>query len=91
MLPGAIPSLTPVSHTCAVQFVGDEHHHDVALAGGVGGLGHAQAVLARLGHAARVRSQADDDDDPGVLEVQRVGVALRAVADDRDGLAVELV
>ena len=33
--------------------------------------------------------QADDDVDAGVLEVQRVGVALGAVADDRDGLAVE--
>ena len=34
-------------------------------------------------------AQADDDVDPGVLEVQRVGVTLRAVAEDGDGLAVE--
>ena len=34
-------------------------------------------------------AQADHDVDPGVLEVQRMGVTLRAVAEDRDGLAVE--
>ena len=39
----------------------------------------------RLGAVA----QADDDVDAGVLEVPGVGVALGAVADDRDGLAVE--
>ena len=46
---------------------------------------------ARLGlrDGGGVRPQADDDVDAGVLQVQRVGVALRAVADDRDGLAVE--
>ena len=88
-LPGAIPSLTPDSQTCAVELVGDEHHHDVALAGGVGGLDHAQPVLLGLGDAAELGPQPDDDDDAGVLEVQRVGVALGAVADDRDGLAVE--
>ena len=38
-----------------------------------------------------VRAQADDDVDAGVLEVERVGVALGAVADDGDGLAVEEV
>ena len=34
-------------------------------------------------------AQADHDVDPGVLEVQRMGMTLRAVAEDRDGLAVE--
>src|SRR5205823_7467486 len=48
-------------------------------------------VSGRLGDAARVRPQADYDRNAGVLEVEGVGVALRAVADDRDGLAVELV
>ena len=45
--------------------------------------------LARLVDRRRALAQADDDVDAGVLEVQRVGVALRAEADDRDGLAVE--
>ena len=50
---------------------------------------HLEALLARLGDRGGVLAQADDDVDAGVLEVERVGVALGAVADDGDGLAVE--
>jgi hypothetical protein len=53
-----------------VELIGDEHHDDVALAGGVGGLDDAQPVLARLGHAARTRAQPDYDVNAGVLEIQ---------------------
>ena len=49
----------------------------------------SRPVLARLGDRGRVGAQADDDVYARVLEVQRVGVTLRAVAEDRDGLAVE--
>ena len=38
-----------------------------------------------------VRTEPDDDIDAGVLEVERVGVALRAVAEDGHGLALEQV
>ena len=73
----------------AVQLVGDEHHHDVAAAGGVGdGLDLEARVLGLL-YGRGVLAQAYDDVDARVLEVLRVGVALRAEADDRDGLAVE--
>ncbi len=44
---------------------------------------------ARLLDRGRALAQADHDVDPGVLEVQRMGMTLRAVAEDRDGLAVE--
>ena len=37
-----------------------------------------------LGLRRRALAQADHHVDAGVLEVQRVGVTLRAVADDRD-------
>src|ERR1019366_8757183 len=47
------------------------------------------AVLARGGHRGRDLAQADHDAHAGVLQVQRVGVTLGAVADNRDGLAVE--
>ena len=87
---GGDPVLDARLPDLAVQLVGDEHHHDVALAGGVSRLDHAQAVALRRGDAAGLGTQADDDRDAGVLQVQRVGMALRAVADDRDGLAVEL-
>ena len=46
-----------------------------------GGLGEGAALGARR--------EPDDDVDAAVAQVQRVGVALAAVADDRDGLAVE--
>jgi hypothetical protein len=73
----------------AVQLVGDEEHHDVALAGRVGDAEDLVAVVAGLLHGLRVLAQADDDVDARVLEVQGVGVALRAVADDGHGLAVQ--
>ena len=37
--------------------------------------------------ALRARREPDDDVDARLVEVQGVGVALAAVADDRDGLA----
>ena len=87
---GGDPVLDARVPDLAVELVGDEHHHDVALAGRVGGLEHPQAVALGRGDAAGLGTQADDDRDAGVLEIECVGVALRAVADDRDGLAVEL-
>ena len=72
-----------------VALVGDEHHHDVAARRRVGDRQHLEAAVARLLRPRGVLAQPDDDVDPGVLEVQRVGVALRAEADDGDGLAVE--
>ena len=44
-----------------------------------------------LGAARRVGAQPDDDVVAGLLQVERVGVALRAVAEDRDRLALERV
>ena len=72
-----------------MQLVGHEHHHDVAAAGGVGDRQDLEARVLGLLHRRRVLAQADDDVDAGVLEVLGVGVALGAVADDGDGLAVE--
>ncbi len=89
MLPGLQPAGDIVGIDVMVALVGDEHHHDVAPRGGLGDGQHLEARLARLRDAGRVLAQPDDDAHAGVLEVQRVGVALRAEADDRDGLAVE--
>ncbi len=89
MLPSAMPSRISASQTCAVQLVGQQDHHEVAAAGGLDDRQHLEALLARLGDRGRVLAQPDDDLDAGVLQVEGVGVALRAVADDGDGLAVE--
>jgi hypothetical protein len=89
-VPGGDPVLEAVLPDLAVQLVGSEQHNDVALTRRVGGLEHPQAVALGLGPARRALAQTDDDVDPRVLEVERVGVALGAIADDGDGLAVEL-
>jgi hypothetical protein len=72
-----------------MQLVGHEDHHHVAARGGVSHADDLEAVLARLLDAGGPFAQADDHVDPRVLEVQGVGVALGAEADDGDGLAVE--
>ncbi len=47
---------------------------------------HPQAGLLDQRPALGAGGQPDDDVDAGLVEVQGVGVALAAVADDRDGL-----
>src|SRR5690606_22501942 len=48
------------------------------------------AGLFGLGATGGIGAQPDHDLNAGVLEVEGVGVPLGAVAEDRDGLAVEL-
>ena len=52
-------------------------------------LGHAQAGLLHLGPRGAAAAQAHHDLDTAVVQVLRVRVTLRAVADDRDGLALD--
>ena len=66
-----------------------EDHHDVRGLDGVRDVRHAQAGLLRQRTALRARGEPDDDVHAGLVEVQRMGVALAAVADDRDGLPLE--
>ena len=84
-----MPSAISASQTSACFSSGSRIITDVAAAGGFGDVEHLEAGLFGLGAAGGVRAQADDDVDPGVLQVERVGVALGAVAEDGDGLAVE--
>ena len=56
--------------------VGEQDHHDVAPAGGVGDVEHLEPGDPGLLAAFRPGPQADHDLDPGVLQVERVGVAL---------------
>jgi len=72
-----------------VQLVGHEHHHEVSARGGLDRREHLQTFLTGLPRRGGVRAQANYDGDAGVLEVECVSVALGAVADDRDGLAVK--
>ena len=73
----------------ALGLIRGQNHDHVGLGGSIGHGLDVQALL--LGELDRLggRAEADDDVDAGVAQVQRVRVALRAVADDRDLLAVE--
>ena len=64
--------------------VGPQEHDQVGLGGGVGDRQHPQPGGLGLGHRRRALAQADAHVDARVLQVEGVGVALRAVADDGD-------
>ncbi len=66
-----------------------QDHDDVGLGRGLGGGDHAQAGLLGLGAGLGLRLQADPDVRARVAQGQRVGVALAAVADDRDLAALD--
>src|SRR5690349_16225895 len=69
--------------------VGGEDHDQVGLLGRLARGEHAQALGLRLVAALRAGLQPDPDVDAGVAQGQRVGVALAAVADHRDVLALD--
>ena len=69
--------------------VGEQDHHDVASVGGLGHVDHLETRILGLRAARGVGTQADDDVDAGLLQVERVRVPLRAVAEDRDRLPLE--
>jgi hypothetical protein len=76
----------------ALQFVGGEHHHHVGPFGGVGHLHDLEFLGLGLLHAAGGLAQGDRDLlHAAVAQVQRMGVALAAVADDGDLLALDQV
>jgi hypothetical protein len=65
-----------------------EHDH-IRVGDGLGDAGDPQ--LRRLGQrpALGALRQPDDHVEPGIAQVQRVGVALAAIPDDRHHLALE--
>ena len=67
--------------------VGGEVHDDVGPLADFGDGADDQAGGARAGGVGRIGAEADADIDARVLEVEGVGVALRAVADDGDFFA----
>ena len=62
--------------------------------GGLGGFGGGQDLQAGgfgLGPALAAGVEADHHVDAGIAQVQRVGVALAAVADDGDRAALQVI
>ena len=64
-------------------------HDDVGAADGLGGVIDLEAVLLGDGAGLRARVEADDDLAAALLQVDRMGVALRTVAEDGEGLVLE--
>ena len=76
----------------ALQFVRGQHHHHVGPLGGLGDFHHLEAGGLGLLRGGRALAQRDGDVlDAGILQVQRMGMALAAVADDDDLLALDQI
>ena len=76
----------------ALQFVGREHHHHVGPFGGFGHFHDLELFALGLLHALRALAQRHRDVlDAGIAQIERVGMALAAVADDGDLLALDQV
>lgn len=69
----------------------DEDHDDVSQLGSFGHGVDLETVLLSDGPGLAALAQADDNVTAGIPEILSVGMALGAVADDRDLLAVELI
>ena len=72
-----------------LHVVGREDHDHVGLLDRLGRRQHAQALGLGLGARLRALEQTDSDVDAGVTQREGVGVALAAVAEDRDVLALD--
>ncbi len=72
-----------------LEFVGGQDHDHVGGSHGVLYRLDGQAMGFGLGDSGRAAAQTDDDIDAGVFQVAGVGVALGAVADDGDLLALD--
>ena len=70
-------------------FIGDEQHDHVGLTRGIGHFGYLQARLLGRIPGLRALVEADHDVEAGVVRVPGVRVALAAVTDDGNLLALE--
>jgi hypothetical protein len=76
----------------ALQFVGRKHHDHVGPFGGFRHLEHLERLALRLLDAVGALAQRHRDLlDAGIAQVERMGMALAAVADDGDLLALDQV
>ena len=75
-----------------LQLVGREHHHHVGPFGGLGHFHDLELLALGLLDALRVLAQRHGDVlDAGIAQIERVRMALAAIADDGDLLALDQV
>src|ERR1700730_10799616 len=76
----------------ALQFIGREHHDHVGPFGGLRHLEHLEFLALGLLDALRALAQRDRDFlHAGIPQVERMGMALAAIAHDRNLLAFDQV
>ena len=76
----------------ALQFVGRQHHDDIGPFGGLGHLHDLQPGAFRLGGGGRALAQRHRHvRNAAFLEIQGVGEALAAIADNGDVLAFDQI
>src|SRR5215510_3571892 len=75
-----------------LQLVGRQHHDDVRPLGGLRDLHHLELLSLRLLDALRALAQRHCHVlDAGIAQIERMGVALTAIADDGDLLALDQI
>ena len=72
-----------------LEFIGQQHHDPVRFGGGVGNVENLKTVSLGLVRRAASFIKTNHHVHATVFEVQCVGMALGAITDDRDGLAVQ--
>ena len=76
----------------ALAFIGGQHHHHIGPFGGGGRVHDFNASALGLGNGGRARAQRHGQlFHAAVLQVQRMGVALAAIADNGDFFALDEV
>ena len=72
-----------------LELIGQQHHDPVGLGGCIGNAEDLQSISLGFVRRAAAFVQAHHHINPAVLEVQRVGMALGAITNDRHGLTAE--
>ena len=73
----------------ASHLVRHQHHHDVGAARGLGGFENRQALLGGFLPRRAVLAQPDAYVHPAVAQVERMGMALAAEAEDGDFVSAQ--
>ncbi len=73
----------------ALELIRQKHHYDIGRGRRFCGFGNFQTGSLSLGPGAAAALQTHHDFNPGVTQIVRVGVALAAVAQHGDFLALE--
>ncbi len=67
-----------------MAFVGRQDRDEIGARHCLGGIGDAETRSVRHGDTGRARAKADDHIEPAIAQIERMGMALIAIADNGD-------